>query len=291
VILVTGATGNVGRHVVAGLVRAGVRVRAVTRTPARAGLPGQVEVVRGDLAHPESFVDAFDDVSAMSVFPLAYLRPVLRSMSDVLETTALVKVAAAAGVRRMVMLGSSDSLFGMERAVESSGCEWTILRPGEFAVNKLDYWGPMIRAGGVVRAAYPDSFGAPVHEADIAEVAVAALLGDGHQGRRYELTGPRALTVREQVAQIAAGIGRRVRFEEVTPARSRAELLALGLPADVVDHMILARSPLPPRVSRAFEEVTGRRGRTLAEWAADHAPEFAADPLDVRPAGNVGARG
>ena len=273
-ILVTGATGNVGRHVVAGLLRAGEQVRAVTRSPERAALPAGVEVVRGDLAHPESFVDAFAGVSRMFVFPLAYLAPVLRSMADVAETTALVKVAAAAGVRRMVMLGSSDSLFGMERAVESSGCEWTILRPGEFAVNKLDHWAPMIRAGDVVRAAYPDASGAPVHEADIAEIAVAALLGDSHHGRRYELTGPQALTLREQVAAIAAGIGRPVRFEEVTPERSRAELVELGLPADVVDHMILAHPSAPPPVSPAFEEVTGRRGRTLAEWAAHHAADF-----------------
>jgi uncharacterized protein YbjT (DUF2867 family) len=275
VILVTGATGNVGRHVVSGLLRAGERVRAVTRTPSRAGLPDGVEVVRGDLAHPESFADAFAGVTRMFVFPLAYLRPVLRGMADVAETTSLVKVAAAAGVRRMVMLGSSDSLFGMEHAVESSGCEWTILRPGEFAVNKLDHWAPMIRADGVVRAAYPETCGAPVHEADIAEVAVAALLGDGHTGRRYELTGPESLTLREQAAAIAAGIGRPVGFEEVTPAESRAELLALGMPADVVDHMILAHPPGPAPVSPTYEQVTGRPARTLTQWATDHAPAFA----------------
>lgn len=276
-ILVTGATGNVGRHVVAGLRRAGVGVRAVTRSPARAGLPAGVEVVRGDLAHPESFVDAFAGVTRMFVFPLAYLAPVLRGMSDVAETTALVKFAAEAGVRRMVMLGSSDSLFGMERAVESTGCEWTILRPGEFAVNKLDHWAPMIRAGDVVRSAYPEASGAPVHEADIAEVAVEVLLSDGHHGRRYELTGPQALTLREQVAAIATGLGRPVRFEEVTPAESRVELLGFGLPADVVDHMFLAHPAGQAAVSPAFEEVTGRSGRTLAKWAADHAADFAPD--------------
>ncbi|GAB3442834.1 NAD(P)H-binding protein [Actinophytocola sediminis] len=274
-ILVTGATGNVGRHVVAGLVRAGERVRAVTRSPAEAGLPSEVEVVRGDLADPESFVDAFAGVAGMFVFPLAYLAPVLRSMADVAETRSLVEVAARAGVRRLVMLGSSDSLFGMERAVESSGCAWTILRPGEFAVNKLDCWAPMIRADGVVRVAFPEASGAPVHEADIAEVAVAALLTDGHHGRRYELTGPESLTMREQVAAIAAGIGRPVGFEQVTRERSRAELVGLGLPEDVVDHMFLAHPATPAPVSRAFEEVTGRRGRTLTEWAADHATEFA----------------
>lgn len=282
-IMVTGATGNVGRHVVAGLLRAGASVRAVSRDPARAGLPAGVEVVRGDLARPESFVDALAGVSRMFVFPLAYLAPVLRSMADVVETTAMVKLAAEAGLRRMVMLGSSDSLFGMERAVESSGCEWTILRPGEFAVNKLDHWAPMIRAGDVVRAAYPGACGTPIHEADIAEVAVTALLSDGHHGCRYELTGPQVLTSREQVAAIATGIGRPVRFEEVTPERSRAELLTLGLPPDVVDQMILAHPSGPPPVSRTFEEVTGHPARTLTQWATDHARDFA--PTRTSPSG------
>ncbi|MCT2583320.1 NAD(P)H-binding protein [Actinophytocola gossypii] len=273
-ILVTGATGNVGRHVVSGLLRAGERVRAVTRSPSSAGLPDGVEVVRGDLAHPETFATAFTGVTRMFVFPLAYLRPVLRDLSDVIEATDLVKVAAAAGVRRMVMLGSSDSLFDMELAVESSGCEWTILRPGEFAVNKLDHWAPMIRAHGAVRSAYPEACGAPIHEADIADVAVAALLDDTHTGRRYELTGPESLTLREQVAAIATGINRPIRFEEVTPEESRTDLLALGLPPDVVDHMFLAHPPGPAPISPTYEQITGHPPRTLTRWAADHAPAF-----------------
>ena len=89
-ILVTGATGNVGRHVVAGLLRAGERVRAVSRRPERAALPAGVEVVRGDLGDPKSFVDAFDGVRAMFVFPLVYLAPVLRGMADVAARLLLV---------------------------------------------------------------------------------------------------------------------------------------------------------------------------------------------------------
>ncbi|HEU5108113.1 MAG TPA: NAD(P)H-binding protein, partial [Micromonosporaceae bacterium] len=195
-ILVTGATGNVGRNVVEGLVRAGAKVRALTRTPDRFRFPDEVEVVGGDLAAPETVRPALAGVEALYLFPLAYLTPQIRSFEDVITTEAIVGLAAAAGVGRVVMLGSSDPDFlGLERVVEESGMAWTILRPGEFAVNKLDQWGPSIRSGDVVRTAYADAWGTPIHEADIADVAVAALLEDGHAGAHYELTGPAALTL------------------------------------------------------------------------------------------------
>lgn len=274
-ILVTGATGNVGRHVVEQLVQAGAQVRAVTRNPARVSFPDGVEAFAGDLAKPASLAGAFAGVTRMFLFPLAYRAPVVRSMADVMENPALAEVAARAGVRRQVMLGSSDSLFDVERAVEAWSPEWTVLRPGEFAVNKLDQWAPSIRASGVVRAAYGDSWGTPIHEADIAAVAVAALLEDGHRGRRYELTGPQALTLREQVRAIGEGIGREIRFEELTHAQARAELLALGTPVEVVDLMILAQpARSAPPVLPTVREVTGRPGRTLVQWAAEHADDF-----------------
>ena len=162
--------------------------------------------------------------------------------------------------------------------MERSGLEWTILRPGEFAVNKLDYWGESIRAEGVVRAAYADAKGTPIHEADIASVATQALLHDGHHGQHYELTGPQALTIREQVAAIATGIGRGIEFVELTREQARAEMLEQGMIAEVIDEMILwypdDYADHTPPVSPVVEQVTGRPGRTLAEWAADHADEL-----------------
>lgn len=281
-VLVTGATGNVGRHVVDRLARAGAKVRAFTRRPGEAAFPDGVEVIGGDLSRPDTVAPALDGVERMYLFPQAYLTPWPESFADVIQTTELVELARKAGVRRLVMLGSSDPDFsgvgGLEQAVRESGLEWTILRPGEFAVNKLDYWAPSIRAAGVVRAAYADAQGTPIHEVDIAEVATAALLEDGHTGKHYELTGPEVLTVHEQVAAIAKGIGRPIRFEELTHEQAREELLGHGMPAEVIDELILAYpegyADYTPPVSPAFQEVTGRPGRTLAEWAADHAAEF-----------------
>ncbi|WP_245811816.1 NAD(P)H-binding protein [Actinophytocola xinjiangensis] len=253
----TGATGTVGRHVVAGLLRDGARVRALTRTPATARLPPGTEIVPGDLAAPESCVDALSGVSAMFLFPLAYLTKPLRHPADTVDTRPILLAATLAGVRRVVMLGSSAALHDLEHAVESTAREWTILRPDEYAANRLADWAPMARAGNVIHAAHPTATSAPIHERDVAEVAVTALLTAGHHGCRHVLTGPQALTVRDQVAAVAAGIGRPLRLAEITPSRTR-----VALPAPLA------------HPTRTVEQVTGHPARTLTQWAADHAPAF-----------------
>jgi uncharacterized protein YbjT (DUF2867 family) len=291
--LVTGATGIVGRGVVDQLLRAGETVRAVTRDPRAAGLPAEVEIHQGDLARPDTLSAALAGVDRLYLFPGAA------------TAREIVARAEDAGVRRVVVLSSgavtagfdTDFHLPVERAVEASGVEWTHVRPGEFAHNKLWLWGPSIRAERVVRYADPDRFGvAPVHEADVAAVAVAALLDDGHAGAAYTFTGPEQLTLREQVGAIAAGIGEEVGFEEVTAAEARRILKAQGgwaaanadmllgfeayaetaeeeaweLPEFSPEELAELLKPMP----EAVEQVTGRPARSFTEWARDHADDF-----------------
>ncbi|MDW3848626.1 NAD(P)H-binding protein [Micromonospora sp. BRA006-A] len=275
-ILVTGATGSVGRHVVGELLDRGERVRALTRTPETAGLPEKAEVVRGDLLRPETLEPALAGVTRLYLFPVP----------DTAEQC--VDLAVQAGVERVVVLSSDavntryevagdsiDDHEKVESAVERSGLAWTFLRPVAFAGNTL-FWSHSIRAESVVRAAYPQAAQALVHEADIAEVATAALLSDAHDGKGYTLTGPEAVTQVAQVRAIADAIGREVRFEEMTPEAKRAEMLQY-LPADSVD-MILGYFAIaerhPDPVTDAIERVTGHPARSFADWAVDHADAF-----------------
>ncbi|MFD9946323.1 SDR family oxidoreductase [Nonomuraea sp. NPDC059023] len=285
-VLVTGATGNVGRLVTKGLVDAGVEVRALTRDPARAHLPDGTEVVAGDLTRPRTVQPAMAGVDRMYLFPE--------------PTTAreVVALAARAGVRRVVVLSSGavtggyDTTFHLpvERAVEESGLEWTHVRPGEFAANKLSLWGPSIRAERVVRDAHPDAGWFPVHEQDIADVALAALLEDGHTGKVYDVNGPELINLRDQVRAIAAAIGEEIRFEELSPAEARKVYLAQGgFAAEAADFLLgftdYAGNPADPAEVADFdpaqfgplptaEVVTGRPPRTFAQWAHDHAADF-----------------
>jgi uncharacterized protein YbjT (DUF2867 family) len=288
-ILVTGATGNVGRNVVRRLVEAGAEVRALTRSPRTAVLPERVRAFAGDLTRPDSLTDALKGADRMYLFPVA------ETARDV------VALAQQAGVRRIVVLSSgavtagfdSDYHLPVERAVEESGLEWTHVRPGEFAMNKLALWGPSIRAEGVVRDPFPDAAWCPVHEQDVADVAALALLEDGHGGRAYTLNGPDMLSHRRQVELIAEAIGRPIRFEVVSRDEARENYRKQGgFAAENADFLLgfedysggetdlqtpeefdpAAAGPVP-----TAEEVIGAPARTFTQWAHDHAREFLPD--------------
>jgi uncharacterized protein YbjT (DUF2867 family) len=275
--LVTGATGHVGRHVVAELLREGRPVRALTRDPACAALADDVDVREGSLASPPTGL--FDGVAGVFVFPADGAGDFARS-------------AARAGVERLVLLSSLAAALEHERdlgtasqvhhapvedAVRTSGAAWTILRPGTFAVNLLA-WSPAIRRTGGVRGPYPLSAQAPIHEADVAAAAVAALTRPGHVGQVHALTGPEALTRRAQLAAIGSAIGRELTFTEQEPAAFLAEMAGYGVQPDIVDMMLAHWSGTvdEPDVVRSVEPLVGRPGLTLEQWARDHAADFTA---------------
>jgi uncharacterized protein YbjT (DUF2867 family) len=274
-VLVSGATGNVGRRVVDRLLAAGAPVRALTRQPETAGLPAGVEVVGGGLTEPDALAKALAGVDRVFLFPVP----------EGVQT--FVEQATAAGVRRVVLLSSKAVEFAdsnpigdrhrmIEQAVEAGGFEWTHLRPGPFATNTLA-WAASIRAEGVVREPYADARQTPIHEDDIAAVAVTALQEDGHAGAAYLLSGPEAITAGEQVRAIGAAIGREIRFEEETPEQARARWIGNGLPEGVADTLLSYRARVaenPEAPVRTVEQVTGRPASTFAEWAVDHADDF-----------------
>ncbi|WP_049566185.1 SDR family oxidoreductase [Nonomuraea sp. SBT364] len=270
-ILVTGATGTVGRQVVAQLLETGAEVRALTRDSESAGLSDGVEVVRGDLTDPDSLQASLKGVEAVFlIWPFA----TAEGMPAVLEVVA-------AQARRIVYL-SSAAVRGHERQAEQligrSGLEWTFLRPHAFAANALR-WAEQIRTEAVVREPYGAAAMPPLHERDLAAVAVHALVGDGHIGATYELTGPEILTQAEQVSIIGEVIGRPVRWEETSSQTARQQMLARGWPPAAVDGILRAQAEMviEPRATTAtVGEVTGARARTFRTWASDHAGEFRA---------------
>ena len=279
VILVTGATGNVGRHVVSQLLHTGVAVRALARDPASAGLPNGVDVVRGNLSAPDTLDAGLKGVDAVFLLWPALTVDLAPAVLNVIRKHA----------RRIVFLSSlgiRDDLAqqpdpinafhaDIERLIEQSGLEWTFLRPGGFATNTL-WWAPQIRADGVVRWAYGACARASIHEEDLAAVAVRVLTGEKHGGAKYSLTGPRTLTQVEQVQIIGEVIGRPLRFEEISPEAMRSRLLT-RLPPAVVDGALTYWARLvtePELVSPTVAEITGAPARPFREWVSDHARDF-----------------
>ncbi|MBG0850377.1 NAD(P)H-binding protein [Streptomyces spinoverrucosus] len=275
-ILVTGATGNIGSALLRE-VHAGVAgpLRALTRDATRATFPEGVEVVEGDFAEPESLKPALEGVR--SLFLVSRLGP----DADILEA------ARSAGVEHVVLvssitvqthphLGPAGENLAVERLLKESGMAWTILRPTQFASNTV-MWAASIRAREAVRAPYADTGLPTIHPADIASVARVALTEPGHQGRTYALTGPEPMTARQQVEAIAAALGRDVPFVEISRQEAHAQMAAVfGDEAadavldvtggDVNDELLAVRET----VSR----VTGSPARPFRQWAAENADVF-----------------
>jgi len=270
-ILVTGATGTIGRPLVEQLAQGGHAVRALTRRPDAAGLPAGVRVHEGDLARPGSLAAALDGVTALHLIALAG-----DDYQPLPDPSAVVEVAVAAGVKRITVLTGTDDELAVVRAVEASGVDWTHVRPLEFMANKLA-WADLVRAEGVVRSGFGDHVSALVHEADVAAVLAAALTGDDHGGRTYTPTGPQALSRRDAAAIIGTVTGRPVRFEEQSEADVRAAMQAQGVQPEVIDFVVGYEASPPPEASVVLpvvEQVTGRPPRRFADWVAEHVEAF-----------------
>jgi uncharacterized protein YbjT (DUF2867 family) len=286
-VLVTGATGRVGRAVVAELLGAGVPVRALTRRPATAGLPAAVEVVAGDLTVPDSLDSALQGVEA--VFLLWTAPP---------GTAPAVVDRLASHTRRVVFLSSPHKTphpffqqpnpmarfhAEIERLIAAAGLESTFIRPGMFASNAQFWWGPAIREGDVVRWPYGAAETAPIDERDVAAVVARALCEDRHTGGDYVLTGPESLSQAEQVSAIGATLGRQIPFEELSPEEFRRETKDRW-PGPVVDMLLAAWGATigrPAFVTSTVADVVGAPPRTFRQWVADHADAFR-PPNDFR---------
>ncbi|MFF0868499.1 NAD(P)H-binding protein [Nonomuraea sp. NPDC003560] len=270
-ILVTGATGTVGRLVVEELLQAGRQVRALTRNPAKAALPEGVEVVGGDLAEPASLAAAFEGVTAVHFINFAG-----DDYAPLPDGAGLAELAVRAGVRRVTVLGGRED-GELEQALAATDLEWTLLHPVEFMANTLQWWAHTIRTEGVIKEPFGDRLSALVHERDIAAVAAKVLTEGGHGGRTYVLTGPRAITLREKVAVLAEAVGRDVGFVELTVDEARAKWRADGMGEQTIEFLVGALGNTPEvgyTVVPTVREITGRDARDFAEWAREHADAF-----------------
>ncbi|MGK5543861.1 NAD(P)H-binding protein [Streptomyces sp. URMC 127] len=277
-ILVTGATGNVGREVVAQLLAAGAAVRALVRDPESADLPDGAKGVSGDLSRPDTLEGAL--TGSEKVF---LIWPFLTT-----EGASAVLEAIARRARRIVYLSSSgvnedaerqtdpiNQLHAdMERLIEKSSLEWTVLRSDTIASNARG-WAEQIRTTQVVRG--PDiAATAVIHERDVAAVAVRALTDDGHAGLTHVLTGPQVLSRADQVRTIGEAIGRATRFEKVPLQVAREQMLADGRPPALVEALLASAEARRESnlITSTVEEITGATARTFRSWAEEYVDDF-----------------
>lgn len=277
-IVVTGATGNVGRPLTQTLANAGQQVTAVSRHAM--AVPDGVRHVVADLAEPTTLEPALAGAKALFLLLSGDLHATGANPADIIGQ------AKANGIRRVVLLSSQGvatrpldptriAIRAVEDVLRESGLDWAILRPGGFASNAL-WWAESVRAQRVVAAPFGD-IGVPIIDpTDIAEVAAACLLDDRHPGSVYELTGPKTITPRQQAQAIATALGSPVRFHDLTRAEAKA-VMAHTMPAELAeDTLDILGSPNPAelRVSPDVQRILGRAPHTFADWAGRNIDAF-----------------
>jgi uncharacterized protein YbjT (DUF2867 family) len=275
VILVFGATGNVGGAVVRELAVAGSEVRAVVRQPERASLPAGVEAVAGDLADVATLRPSLAGVDA------AFLMSGYDGIDD------LVPEMTAAGVERVVLLSSSAAPSGdlsnavaryhimSEQVVRDAGVAWTFLQPNSFMTNTFQ-WIPQLRTGDLVRAPFANVAVAINDPADVAAVAARALVSADLEGCSLRLSGPEALRPADRVRILATALGRDLRFEAVPNDVARREMTE-SMPVEYVDaffSFFVDGTVDETTVLPTVREVLGREPRAFADWVATHQGRF-----------------
>ncbi len=274
-ILITGATGNVGRPLIDHLLAAGADVCAVSRNPSAAQLPAAVQVV-------ESPFDGLRDATA--VF--------LNSRALGAQMSAVVDAAAQSGVQRILALSAINaddddtrqpSRFRGDRNRETdqiaaaSGIPWISLRPTLFASNFVGMWAAQIRGADCVYGPHPRASLAPIADGDIAAVAAHALLADDLIGQRIPLTGPQALTNAELVGVLGTVLDRPLRYQEIPAHILRDRFAQMGFRAGFADAytaMLTATLDRPAVVTHDVENILGRSATSFADWAAAHRAVF-----------------
>ncbi|MGH3723596.1 MAG: NAD(P)H-binding protein [Mycobacterium sp.] len=274
-ILITGATGNVGRPLVEILANSGADVRAVTRRPQHADFSPEVKIVDSARAGLSGATAVFLNSRALGE-----------------DLTEFVKQAVREGVTRLIALSAinCDDDFSLqpsrfrgdrnkevEQYVVASGVEWVSLRPTVFASNFLGMWSGQLKAGDVVRGPYSSASAAPIADRDISEIAAHAVLTDDLVGQRIPLTGPQALTNAELVAILGEALHRPLEYDQVPDDLVRQRFTGLGFPDGFADAYLAMQAntiSTPAVVTHEVDRILGRPAETFGAWSNRFRDEF-----------------
>ena len=279
-ILITGASGNVGKEVLRQITQTGVEVRAAFQSVSKAaGTPSGVDIVSLDYNRAETLQTALKGADRVFLVgpPTAQL--------PALECKA-IEVIAQSDVQQVVKLsamGGREAIFPRQHAqseqyIQATGVPFTFLRPNGFMQNMVNYNAPTINAQSAFYGSEGDGRVSHIDIRDVAAVAVKALTEDGHVGKAYTLTGPEALTNKEIAHILSDELRREIRFINLPPAQLKEALLSAGVPEWSADALLdlqrLYREDKATTVTRDVEQILGRQPISFAQFFRDHKSAF-----------------
>ena len=281
-ILVTGGTGGIGSELLRLLSQAGVGARALVRDPQRTQKLSGITWIAGDLSRPETLTTAFQGVKTLFLNTSYYEGMVALQLNAI----AAARAAGLTHVVKVSAFGASDHSRApigrwhhqVEKELQESGLDWTILRPHHFMQNLLAQAAYIIKEGAVYSAS-GDGKIPYIDFRDIAAVAFVTLTQPGHVGKKYVLTGSEAISYRQAAEIIGAAIGKPLRFVDESPEEARARRVREGMPPAVIESALAIAAyqragGKTVTITTTVADLTGRPPRTVAEFAREHAAAF-----------------
>jgi uncharacterized protein YbjT (DUF2867 family) len=278
-ILITGATGNIGRELIPLLLKAGQPLRVFVRDERKvAHLDACVERVVGDLDKPETLIPAVKDVE--KIFLVTY---------ETRQDINVLEAAKRAGVRQIVKLSTLEATdhkiqvgkwhYEREVLIRASGLDWTFLRPGMFMSNSIEWWTESIKGkGSVFFPGGKKGMVAPVDPRDVARVAAAALTQKGHERQAYELTGSELFTIGEMVQVIAKVVGKPIQYVDIPPLAAKLFMLKTGMDKTLVNALMEMLKSLRKNegamITDTVQRITGQPPRTFEDWCRENITGF-----------------
>jgi uncharacterized protein YbjT (DUF2867 family) len=278
-ILITGATGNIGKELIPILAQTGRPIRVFVRDERKvAHLDACVERAVGDLDKPGTLVPAVKGVE--QIFLVTY---------ETRQDVNVLEAAKRAGVQHIVKLSTLEATehkiqvgrwhYEREELIRTSGLDWTFLRPGMFMSNSIGWWAESIRGqGSVFFPGGKKGKVAPVDPRDVARVAAAALTQPGHDGQAYELTGSELFTIGEMVQVISHVLGKPVQYVDIPPIAAKLFMLKTGMDKTLVNALMEMLKSLRRNegaiVTDTVERITGQPPRTFEDWCREHVEAF-----------------
>jgi uncharacterized protein YbjT (DUF2867 family) len=279
-ILITGASGNVGKEVLKQIAQTGVEVRAAFQSVGKAaGAPSGVEIVSLDYNQAETLQTALKGVDRVFLVgpPTAQLTALERNAMEVIaqsDVRHVVKLSAMGGREAIFPRQHAES----EEYIQAAGVPYTFLRPNGFMQNMVNYNAPTINTQNAFYGSEGDGRVSYIDIRDVAAVAVKTLTEDGHVGKAYTLTGPEALTNKEIAQILSDELRREIRFINLPTVQLKEALLSAGVPewnADaLLDLQRLYREGKATTVTQDVEQILGHKAISIVQFFRDYRSDF-----------------